>query len=144
VVHANGAVEPQLQSRISPINIKKIILAPTRSVNYSRHGIKRTSTTANIWPWSPTTNTTPSQSLCTPTPGTGSPKAKTPPTPPLTAHPKSSYISFADLPATSPIFRVFPPGPSETKSLLPVPVSYKLVFDESLLACTHYLVPMNW
>jgi hypothetical protein len=72
------------------------------------------------------TNTeTPPPSLLSPTREIEAPKTETPSTPPLTAHPKPSYISFAELPVTSPIFRVFPPGPSETTSLLPAPVSYQ-------------------
>jgi hypothetical protein len=51
VVHTHGAVEPQLQSGISSISIKKIIPSATRPVSDSRHGIKQTSTTANIRPW---------------------------------------------------------------------------------------------
>jgi hypothetical protein len=93
-------------------------------------------------PGSPNAKTTPSASLLTPTPKLGSLKAKTPP---LTSHPKSSYISFAEMPVTSAIFRVFPPGPQETTALLPAPVSYQPRFRRKFasmhaLSRTHELV----
>ena len=71
---------------------------------------------------SPNAEITPPASLLTPTPEIGAPKVKTSP---LTSHPKSSYISFAEMPVTSAIFRVFPPGPQEMTALLPAPVSYQ-------------------
>jgi hypothetical protein len=88
---------------------------------------------------------TPPPSLLSPTREIESPKAETFPTPPLTSHPKSSYISFADMPVTSAIFRVFPPRSQETTALLPAPVSYQPRFRRKFasmhaLSRTHELV----
>jgi hypothetical protein len=96
-------------------------------------------------PGSSNAETTP-PSLLSPTPELESPRAKTPPTSPLsTSHPKSSYISFAEMPVTSAIFRVSPPGPQETTALLPAPVSYQPRFRRKYasmqaLSRTHELV----